>query len=136
MPVQPYVFFDGRCDEAIEFYKKALGAEVVMLMRYKDSPEPQHPGMPPGSENKIMHGNLTIAGSTVLVADGMCGGKPKFEGFSLSLTLTSEADAERFFAGLTEGGQVQVPLTRTFFSPRFGMCTDKFGVAWMVYVTA
>ena len=135
MQVQPYLFFDGRCEEAIEFYRGALGAEVIMLMRNKESPEPPPPDMvPPGSENKIMHASLRIGDTTVMASDGRCQGKPKFEGFSLSLTLRDEAQAERLFAALGKGGQVQMPLAKTFFSPRFGMVADRFGVSWMIYV--
>ncbi len=135
MQVQPYLFFDGRCEEAIEFYRKALGAEVVMLMRFKDSPEPQQPGMvPPGSENKVMHANLRIGDTTVLASDGHCHGQPSFQGFSLSVTASSEAEAKQIFAKLSDGGKVQMPLTKTFFSPSFGMLADRFGVGWMVYV--
>ena len=130
--VQPYLFFDGRCDEAVEFYHRTIGAEVDMLMRYKESPDP---GMaPPGMGDKVMHGSLRIGGSTVLVSDGHSQGRPKFEGFALSLTVPSETEADRLFAALGEGGQVQMPLTKTFFSPRFGMVADRFGVLWMVYV--
>jgi PhnB protein len=135
MLIQTYLFFDGRCDEAIEFYRKAVGAEVVMLMRFKDSPDPTPPGMvPPGSENKVMHGALRIGESMVLVSDGHCGGKTNFQGFSLSLTVKTEADVDRAFNALSEGGQVQMPLGKTFFASRFGMLTDKFGVGWMVIV--
>jgi PhnB protein len=137
MQVQPYLFFDGRCEEAIEFYRKALGAEVIMLSRYKDSPEPPQPGVvPPGSENKVMHVTLRVGDATVMGSDGRCQGKPSFSGFSLSLTVADEADAERRFAALAEGGQVQMPLTKTFFSPRFGIVADRFGVSWMVLVSA
>jgi PhnB protein len=135
MQIQPYLFFDGRCEEAIEFYRKTLGAETVMLLRWKDCPEPAQPGMiPPGSENKIMHGRLKISGSTVLVSDGECRGKASFQGFSLSVTVANNTEAERVFAALGDGGQVQMPLGKTFFSPAFGMLADKFGVSWMVYV--
>jgi len=135
MKVEPYLFFDGRCEEAIEFYRKSLRAEVEMLMRYKDSPEPPQPGMvPPGSENKIMHATLRIGDSIVMASDGHCQGKPSFNGFGLSLTAANEAEAERLFGSLADGGQVQMPLTKTFFSPRFGMVTDRFGVMWMVIV--
>jgi PhnB protein len=134
--VQPYLFFDGRCEEAIEFYRQALGAEVVMLMRFKDSPEPPQPGMcPPGSGEKVMHATLRIGDTMVMASDGRCEGKPNFQGFSLSLTVPTEAEAERFFTALTQGGQVVQPLTKTFFSPRFGMVNDRFGVCWMVLVT-
>jgi PhnB protein len=135
--VGPYLFFDGRCEEAIEFYRKALGAEVDMLTRFKDSPEPQQPGMvPPGSENKVMHANLRIGGNQVMASDGRCGGKPHFDGFALSLGVGTEAEADQRFKALTDGGKVQMPLTKTFFSPRFGMVTDRFGVTWMVMVQA
>jgi PhnB protein len=137
MQVQPYLFFDGRCEEAIEYYRKALGAEVSMLMRYKDSPEPPQPGMmPPGSENKIMHASFRIGDTTVMASDGRCQGKPSFQGFSLSLITANEAEAQRLFSALSHGGQVQMPLTQTFFSPAFGMVADRFGVSWMVLVRA
>ena len=132
MQVQPYLFFDGRCDEAVEFYRKALGAEVTMLMRFKDSPDP---GMcPAGAQDKVMHASLRIGDSTVLASDGRCEGRPTFEGFALSLTVPDDAAAERLFAALGDGGQVQMPLAKTFFSARFGMVADRFGVPWMVYV--
>jgi PhnB protein len=135
MQVQPYLFFAGRCEEAVEFYKKALGAEVEMLMRFKDSPEPPRPGMiPPGSENKIMHACLRIGDSRLMASDGRYEGAPSFQGFSLSLTVANEAEAGRMFAALAEGGQVQMPLAKTFWSPRFGMVADRFGVGWMVIV--
>ena len=133
MLVQSYLFFDGRCEEALEFYRKTLGAEVTMLMRFKDSPEPQQPGMvPPGSENKVMHASFRIGETTVMASDGRCLGKPNFQGFALSLTVANDAEAERAFAALRDGGQVQMPLTKTFFSSRFGMVADRFGVSWMV----
>jgi PhnB protein len=135
MPVQPYLFFNGRCDEAIEFYRNTLGAEIIMLMRFKDSPEPHQPGsVPPGAENKVMHASLRIADTTVLVSDGQCMGEPDFRGFALSLTVSGEAEAERLFASVGDGGKVQMPLTKTFFSPCFGMVADRFGVSWMIYV--
>jgi PhnB protein len=135
MRVETYLFFDGRCEEAIEFYKKVLGAEVTMLMRFKDSPEPPQPGMiPPGSENKIMHVSFRVGDSTVMASDGRCTGQANFQGFSLSLTVANEAEADRKFAALAEGGQVQMPMAKTFWSPRFGMVTDRFGLGWMVSV--
>jgi len=135
MQVQPYLFFDGRCEEAVEFYRKALGAEVAMLTRFKDSPEPPQPGMvPPGSENKVMHARFRIGDATVMASDGRCQGRPSFQGFSLSITVPDEAKAEKLFASLAEGGQVQMPLTKAFWSPRFGMVTDRFGVSWMISV--
>ena len=135
MQVQPYLFFDGRCEEAIEFYKSTLGAKVEMLMRFKDSPEPTPPGMcPPGSEDKVMHACLRIGDTAVMASDGMAKGQPEFKGFSLSVNAPTEADADRMFAALGKGGQVQMPLGKTFFSPRFGMVADRFGVGWMVIV--
>jgi PhnB protein len=135
MQVQPYLFFDGRCDEAVEFYHRALGAEVTMLMRFKDSPEPHDPGMmPPNAGDKVMHVSLRIGETTVLASDGRCEGRPSFQGFALSLMVPDEAEAERRFAALADGGQVQMPLTKTFFASRFGMVADRFGVSWMIYV--
>ena len=137
MQVQPYLFFDGRCEEAVEFYKGALGARVEMLMRFKDAPEQPPPGMvPPGSEAKVMHACLRIGDTALMASDGRCQGHPSFQGFSLSLTAADEAEADRLFAALAEGGQVQMPLGKTFFSPRFGMVADRFGVSWMVVVQA
>lgn len=134
MQVQPYLFFNGRCEEAIEFYRGAVGAEPTMLMRYKDNPEPQ-PGMvPPGAENKIMHASLRIGDAVVMASDGECGGTLNFQGFSLTVSVRDEAEADRVFGALGQGGQVQMPLTKTFFSSRFGMLVDRFGVGWMVIV--
>jgi PhnB protein len=135
--IQPYVFFEGRAEEAAEFYGQVLGAKVEMLMRYADSPDPIPAGMvPKGSERKVMHMALTIGDSMLLGSDGNCSGQPKFGGFSLSYTAATEADAERVFAQLAKGGQVRMPLGKTFFSPKFGMVADKFGVGWMVIVPA
>jgi PhnB protein len=133
--VQPYLMFEGRCEEAIEFYRRAVGAEVQFLMRYKEMPEPRPPGVvTPANAEKIMHANLRIGQSTVLASDGQCQGQPHVQGFALSLTVADEAEAERRFDALADGGQVRMPLAKTFFSPRFGMLADRFGVAWMVYV--
>jgi len=135
MRVEPYLFFNGRCEEAVEFYKKALGAKVAMLMRFKDSPEPHAPGMlPPGSENKVMHVSFRVGDTTVMASDGFCKGQTDFQGLSLSLTVSNEAEADRAFAALADGGQVQMPLGKTFWSLCFGMVTDRFGVGWMVTV--
>jgi PhnB protein len=135
MQVQQYLFFDGRCEEAIEFYKGTLGAKVEMLMRFKDSPEPPRPGMcPPGSENNVMHSAFRIGDTLVMASDGMAGGKPEFKGFSLSIDAKNESEAKRIFNALGKGGQVQAPLAKTFFSPCFGMVADRFGVSWMVIV--
>jgi PhnB protein len=135
MLVQPYLFFDGRCEEAAEFYRRTLGAEVVTVLRFKDSPDPPPPGMvPPGSENKVMHMALRIGESVVMASDGSAAGKPNFQGFSLSLTAKDGAEATRVFAALADGGQVKMPLGKTFFSQHFGMLADRFGVSWMVIV--
>ena len=134
MQVQAYLFFDGRCEEALEFYRKALGAEVLMMMRNKENPEPQ-PGMcPPGAEEKIMHASFRIGETEVMASDGYAKGKPEFKGITLSLTAADETEARKLFNALGEGGQVQMPLTKTFWSPCFGMLTDPFGVSWMVGV--
>jgi len=130
--IQPYLFFEGRCEEALEFYKKAIGAQVTALMRYKDSPDQSM--IAPGSADKVMHATLQIGQTTVMASDGRCQGAPSFQGFAMSLTVPNETEAERKFASLGDGGQVQMPLTKTFFSPKFGMVADRFGVSWMVYV--
>jgi len=132
MQVQPYLFFDGRCEEAIDFYKKTVGADVKMLMRFKDSPDKTM--ISPGSENKVMHAQIQIGDTAVLVSDGRCLGKPNFQGFALTISAKSEAEADTLFAALSDGGEVRMPLAKTFFSPRFGMLADKFGVGWMVLV--
>jgi PhnB protein len=135
MYLQPYLFFNGRCDEALEFYERVLGASIDFLMRYKDSPEaPQSSSLPPGHEQKVMHASVRIGESVIMVSDGLCDGSPVFQGFALSLALTSAGDVERIFTALREEGQVQMPLATTFFSERFGMVTDRFGVTWMVMV--
>ena len=135
MQVQPYLSFDGHADEAIEFYKGAVGAKVNMLMRFKDSPEPPPSGQfPPEMMNKVLHASLTIGESIVLLSDGRCMGKMNFHGICLTLLVSSEAEAEKMFGALSNGGNVTMPLAKTFFSPRFGMLDDRFGVSWMVYV--
>jgi PhnB protein len=135
--VQPYLNFDGRCEEALEFYRKALGAEVTMLMRFKESPEPPAPGMvSPGSGDKVLHASFRVGETTLMASDGRCTGRANFQGISLSLTVPNDAEAERRFAALADGGQVQMPLKKTFFSSRFGMVADRFGVSWMVIVAA
>ena len=132
--LQPYLFFDGRAEEALEFYRKKLGAEVQMLMRFKDSPEPKGPTTPPG--DKVMHASFRIGEASILASDGHCMGKPTFQGFSLALSARDDAEAERWFEALSDGGKVQQPLIKTFFSSRFGMLADRFGVPWMIVVAA
>jgi PhnB protein len=142
MQVQPYLFYEGRCQEALDFYKKAIGAEVVFLMQYKDAPPSGNPDQCGGGESKapqmppdaVMHCTVQVGSSQFMASDGSCSGKPNFQGVSLSLTCDSPEQAEKLFASLGVGGQVQMPLTQTFFSPRFGMVADKFGVSWMIYV--
>lgn len=133
MLIQPYLFFDGRCEEALDFYRRRLNAEVTMLLRYKESPDPPQPGMvPAGCGDKIMHSSFRVGDTTVMASDGRCQGQPVFQGFSLALSVADETQADRLFAALADGGQVQMPLGRTFFSPRFAMVADRFGVSWMV----
>ena len=135
MEVQPYLMLEGRCEEAIEFYRRAVGADVQFLIRYKEMPEPRPPGMVTSAhENKIMHASLKIGNSTVLASDGQCQGQPSVQGCARSLTVADEAEANRRFKALADGGQVRMPVAKTFFSPAFGMLADRFGVAWMVYV--
>ena len=133
--IQPYLFFNGRCEEAIAFYRQALGAELQIMMRFKESPDPTPPGMlPPGFENKIMHASLRVGCVLLMLSDGCSSEAAPFSGFSLSLTLDSEAEVASVFQALSEGGQVRMPPTKTFWSPCFGMVVDRFGVAWMVTV--
>lgn len=132
MKLQPYLFFDGRCEEAIDFYQRTVGAKANMLMRWKDAPDKNM--CAPGNENKVMHAQVQIGESEVMMSDGRATGQPNFQGFSLSLSVPTEADADRVFSALANGGEIRMPLDKTFFSPRFGMLADKFGVGWMVFV--
>lgn len=133
--IQPYLFFGGRCEEALEFYRSALGAEIEMLMRFSDSPQPHQPGMVPARyENKVMHAMFRVGGNVLMASDGRCDGATSFDGFSLAINVPTEPDADRVFAALSDGGKVQMPLAKTFWSPKFGMVTDRFGLGWMVSV--
>jgi PhnB protein len=134
MQVQTYLSFDGRAEEAIEFYKKTLGAEVKMLMRWKDSPDKSM--CMPGAENKVMHAYLNIGETGVMISDGRNTGQPNFVGFNLSIDTKTKAEADKLFDALAEGGKVTMPQSKTFFSERFGMLTDKFGVNWMILVAS
>ena len=130
--IQPYLFFNGCCEQAVEFYRKALGAEVLTLMRFKDNPEPEKGGCGPVPPDKIMHASFRIGDTQVMASDGQCTGKTNFDGFSLSLSVSTESEADKFFGALADGGNVFMPLAKTFYSPRFGMVRDRFGVFWMV----
>lgn len=133
MKIEPYLFLEGRCDEALAFYEKALGAKVERVMRYKDSPQPVPKEMlPPGGAEKVMHASFTIGESRINASDGHVDGKPDFRSFSLVVNVANEKEAERVFNALAAGGEVRMPLSKTFFSPKFGMLGDKFGVGWMV----
>ena len=133
--IQPYLFFAGRCQEALDFYKSAIGAQVEFVMLFKDSPAPPPPDvLQSGFENKIMHSTFRVGASTVMASDGCNDDASKFEGFKLSLSVQTVAEADRAFNALAEGGNITMPLSQTFWSPRFGMVTDRFGVAWMVTV--
>ena len=133
--IQPYLFFNGSCEQAIEFYKTALGAELQMLMRYKESPDPAPPGMvPDGWGEKIMHASLKVGELALMMSDGCDAECRGFSGFSLSLTMPTQAEAERAFAALADGGKITLAITKTFWSPCFGMLQDRFGVGWMVSV--
>lgn len=135
MPIEPYLFFNGRCDEAIAFYTRAMGAEASYLIRYRDSPEPPPPGtLPPGFEDKVMHANLRIGDATVMMSDGNRNDGPQFQGFSLCLNLPDATAVHSAFTALSEGGQVVMPPGETFWSPCFGMLTDRFGLGWMLMV--
>ena len=133
MVVQPYLFFGGRCEEALDFYRGAIGAEVQSLMRFKEAPE-AHPDLPDCFDEKVMHASVRIGETTIMCSDGMCDGNPHFEGFSLSITVSDDAAAERVFNALGEGGLVTAALEKAFWTSKFGMLQDKFGVGWMVSV--
>ncbi len=135
MQVQPYLFFNGNCEEAVAFYREALGAEVESFMHYRDSPDPgMCPSGVPGVADKVMHASFRIGQTIMMASDDPTGQTTGYSGCSLSLTAADEAEADRLFAALSDGGQVQIPLDETFFSPRFGMVADRFGVSWMVVV--
>lgn len=140
MQVQPYIFFEGRCEEALNFYKTALNVEITLMMRYKENPEPKAAGGGHGPDmskikgDNIMHASFKLGDTEVMASDGMASGKPEFKGVTLSLNPATEAEARRIFSGLSEGGKVNMPLSKTFYSPCFGMVADKFGVSWMVMV--
>jgi len=137
MYVRACLSFEGRCAEAIRFYRNALGAEVQLLMRHGDNPEPPPSGaLPPGAEDRIRHASLRVGDTIVMASDNHCGGKPRFEGFSLSLAVPTDAAAEQALGRLCDGGQLRMPLARTFWSSRVGMLVDRFGVSWMVTVPA
>ena len=136
MQVQPYLFFNGRCEEALAFYGDAVGAKVEMLMRFKDSPEPPAPDCAPVSGDKVMHASFRIGDNVLMASDGQGDGTPEFKGASLSLTAADADEAQRRFAALAEGGQVIMPLGKTFFAPSFGMLVDRFGMSWMVLAMA
>ena len=133
MLIQPYLFFGGRCEEALEFYRTAVGAELQMLMRYQESPEP-NPNLPCCFGDKVMHASFRIGSSVLMASDGMCDGEANFDGFSLSISVKEEAEADRVFGALADGGLVTMPLAKTFWAPKFGMLQDRFGVGWMVAV--
>ena len=131
--IQPYLFFGGRCDEALAFYTRALGAQVEMRMGFDESPHPMPPGMlADGFEKKVMHSQFKVAGNTIMASDGCAPGDGGFHGFSLAMLVPSEADADRAFNALAEEGEVTMPLSKTFWSPRYGMVKDKFGMHWQV----
>jgi PhnB protein len=132
MQVQPYLFFEGRCQEAIDFYSRTLGATIVMQMAFKDSPEPT--AQPPDAGDKVMHASVRIGETEVFMSDGRCSGAPTFQGFSLSLNPADDAAAASLFTALADGGTVTMPLAKTFFASSFGMLIDRFGVGWMVIV--
>ncbi len=134
MKVEPYLMFDGRCQEALDFYRKAIGAEVTGLMRFKECPEPHM--SPPGAGEKVMHASFRVGDTTLMASDGHCQGRPNFQGISLTISIPDTAKAERLFAALSDGGKVQMPLTKTFYSPSFGMVADRFGVSWMILTEA
>ena len=136
MQVQACLSFGGRCEEALAFYKKAIGAEMTMVMRWNESPDPAMKA-PPGWEEKIMHAAFRIGETTLMADDGM--GEPEkagFKGIMLTINVPDDAEAKRVFDALGEGGKINMPLSKTFWTSSFGMLHDRFGVPWMVNVEA
>ncbi len=134
MKIEPYLFFEGRCEEALTFYRDKLGAKILALMRYKESPDPAM--LQGGNEDKVMHATFQLGDSMVMASDGCCKGQAKFVGFSLCIAVKEETEAERIFATLSDGGQIQMPMEKTFWAQRFGMVADRFGISWMVMAIA
>ncbi|HWQ38513.1 MAG TPA: VOC family protein [Burkholderiales bacterium] len=133
MRVEPYLFFEGTCRQAIDFYRRTLGAEVETIMRYKEAPETPPPGMvPPGWDDKVMHASFLVGETRVMASDGKSPGPPAFNGFSLSIAVPDVVQGECLFNALADGGKVTMPFGKTFWSPGFGMVTDRFGVSWMI----
>jgi PhnB protein len=132
MRVEPYLMFSGRCEEAIAFYNQAIGAHTTMVMRFDESPEPPMMPLPPHWGKKIMHGSFKVGDTLVMASDGMSDEPVSFAGVSLSITADNEAQVKQFFDALALGGNIFMPIGKTFWSPCFGMCSDKFGVNWMV----
>ena len=130
MKVEPYLMFEGRTEEALQFYQQKLGAKVEAIIRFKENPEPKY--NPPNSDEKVMHSLFRIGDAQIMASDGNCTGKPGFQGFALTLNAANAAEAKQRFNALSEGGQVQMPLGETFFAKSFGMVADRFGVNWMV----
>jgi PhnB protein len=130
MQVNPYLFYDGNCEAAFKFYEKALGAKIEMMLRNEEAPESMP--APPDRKKKIMHGRISIDGEVLMASDAPPDHFHKPQGFSVSLTVAEPAEAERRFKALSEGGNVNMPFGKTFFSKGFGMCVDQFGIPWMV----
>lgn len=130
MQLQPYIFLEGRCEEALEFYQQAIDAQVTYMLRFNESPDKEQCGDMPG--DKIMHSSVRVGDAEFMATDGMCQSPPSFQGFALALSVEDEAKVERYFNALAEGGEVQMPLGKTFWSPKFGMLKDRFGVSWMI----
>ena len=135
MKVESLITFGGRCEEALEFYKKSVGAEVTALMRWKESPDAAMKG-PPGYGEKIMHANFRIGETQLMAEDGLGDKAAEFKGMTLAIEAADDAEAKRVFTALGEGGKVTMALMKTFWTSSFGMLTDKFGVPWVVNVTA
>ena len=137
MKVQTYLFFEGRSEEALEYYRRTLAAQIGTVMRFRDNPDdPNHTMFPPGAADMIMHAEMTIGGTTIFLSDGRCSGNTAFGGMSLTLVVETTDEAESLFRALAEAGQVRMPIQKTFFSPAFGMVTDTFGLGWMIYTAS
>lgn len=129
---KPYLYLSGQCDEALAFYQQHLGATISMLIRFNESPKPLPTDLPDGYEDKVMHCEFSVGDMSIMASDGCKESTGEFRGFSLTLTIADEAYARQAFQALSEGGEVNMPLSETFWSPLYGQVTDKFGISWMI----
>ena len=130
MHINPYLIFDGRCEEAFRFYEKCFKGKIIAMLTHKGTPAEAH--VPAAWIDKILHARLDIGDQVLMASDAPPGRYEKPAGFSVSLQVKDPAEAERLFNALAEKGEIRMPLEKTFWSPRFGMLVDRFGIPWMI----